>query len=207
MSDFLRRLYNQVDSAFDRRTLEIEQRYSRPGGNAKRPVTAAGAFARVKPLASELDRGALLKSIVSQAGVDRNGASPRWEFAFDLPARRAQLYCVWSLPLEASADDYGPALVEVNTRPFPAPDGPLRLLAREGKLLNRQLAGLWKEELRRNPFLPEPFRDSDAAAADFVSQGLDLEMEEFSLRTGRSPEGAFSWIAETRYETYFAVLA
>ena len=138
MSDFLRRLYNQVDSAFDRRTLEIERRYSRPGGNAKRPVTAAGAFARVKPLASELDRGALLKSIVSQAGADRNGASPRWEFAFDLPARRAQLYCVWSLPLEASADDYGPALVEANARPFPAPDSPLRLLAREGKLLNRQ---------------------------------------------------------------------
>jgi hypothetical protein len=80
-------------------------------------------------------------------------------------------------------------------------------MAKEGKVLHRQLVGLWKEETRRVSYLPDNFRDTDIVAADLSKQGLDLTQVEFSLSTGRSPEGHPSWIAQTRRRQYFTELS
>jgi hypothetical protein len=203
MSDTLRRLYNKIDIFFDRRAISTGIRLSRSIDTVNRPETAARAFEYIKPMAREFDRKACLKSILSQQGIDENGASSCWEYFFDLPTRRAQLLCEWSLPWNELTDDYGAAKIEFIIKPFPPVNSPIRQLVREGKLLHRQMIGLWEQEYRRRPDLPFKFRDTGAILADFLQQGLDVSQIEFSLRTGQSPQGSQCWIAQTRKTTYY----
>lgn len=162
------------------------------------------AYKSIQPIAQKLDRQAHLRSISSQEGLDKDGASSHWEFFFDLPQRRARLICDWFLPWNEATDNFGPATIEVVVNPFPPLDSPLRQLVKEGKLLHRQLIGLWKQECRRSSYLPSRFRDTDTVVAEFRQQGLDVTQVEFSLHTGQSPEGRPSWIAQTRRDRYYA---
>jgi hypothetical protein len=205
--DSLRRTFNAVDRLLDRRALLQEKRWTRNAGGARRPVTARGAFSQVLPEARSLDPGARLKSIVSQAGVDADGASAHWEFLFDLPSRRAHLLCEWVLGWDEAIDGYTAPHIAAATRPFPPPESPVRQLVMGGQLLHRQLIGMWERERRRRPDLPHKFRDSDAALADFVRQGLDVAVTEFSLCTGTAPEGQISWLAQTRDRSYIAAFS
>jgi hypothetical protein len=204
MSDTLRRLYNKVDIIFDRHAISRELSFSRPAENAKRPVTAGRAFENIQSLVRELDREARLKLIVSQQGINIDGTSSCWEFFFDLPKRRAQLLCEWDLPWNELTDNYGTANIKFNIKPFPSVDSPIRQLVREGKLLHRQMISLWKQECRRRPDLPYKFRETDVVLADFLHQGLDVAQDEFSLRTGQSPQGSHCWIAQARNATFYA---
>jgi hypothetical protein len=77
-------------------------------------------------------------------------------------------------------------------------------MVKEGKLLHRQMAGMWKQECRRRPNLPHEFRDTDVILAEFIEQGLDVSQTEFSLTTGQSPEDRLCWVAQTRRENYYA---
>ena len=203
MSDTLRRLYNKIDILFDRRAISQEDRFSRVLENVNQPRTASLAFKSILPVARKIDRKARLKSILSQQGIDGNGTSSYWEYFFDLPTRRAQLLCEWSLPRNQLTDEYGAAVIEYLIKPFPPADSPIRQMVREGKLLHRQMIGLWQQERRRRPDLPFKFRGTDVALADFSQQGLDVSQIEFLLRTGQSPQGSHCWIAQTRKTTYY----
>ena len=204
MNDALRRIYNTVDLLFDSRSFSQELRFSHAGGETKRPKTALQALNSIYPFARDLDRQARLKLIVSQQGINADGASPHWEFFLDLTQRRAHLICEWALSWNEEMDDYGPSSVEIAVKPFPSVDSPIRQLVTSGKLLHRQMVSMWKQECARLPGLPHKFRDTDAVLAEFVQQGLDVSQNEFSLRTGQSPEGYIRWIAQTRNATYYA---
>lgn len=204
MSQTIRRLFNSVDRLFDRRAIGEDLRFSRSGGKARQPITAGQAFQVIQPVMQNLDRSARLKRIVSQPGLNPEGASSHWEFFFDLPRRRAQVSCEWVLPWDAALDAHGSARIDTVVKPFPAPDSPIRQLVNNGELLHRQLYGLWEQERSRKPDLPFQFQDSDTALADFIQQGLDIGQDEFSLSTGFSSEGRACWIAQTRRKQYFA---
>lgn len=77
-------------------------------------------------------------------------------------------------------------------------------MVKDGLLLHAQLAGMWKQEMASRPNLPLQFRDTNLALADFIRQGLDFAVTEFSLTTGRSPEGTLGWIAQARRITFYA---
>jgi hypothetical protein len=203
VSDTLRRLYNAVDILFDHMAITQELRSTHDAGDPGKPTTTGQAFQRVRPIVRQLDRQARLKSIVSQQGLNQDGASAHWEFFFDLPQRRAHLVCEWILFWEETKDAYGPARITIFANPFPPPDSHLRQMVREGKLLHRQLIGLWKQECKRGTYLPEKFRNTDAVAVDLSRQGLDLTQHKFSLSTGQSPDGCLSWIAQTRRRQYY----
>lgn len=207
MSDSLRRIYNTVDVIFDSRAIVQETRSTRPGGGSNLPGTALQAFNRVLPHVLKLDRQARLKLIVSQQGAGLAGTSSHWEFFFDLVQRRAQLSADWILPWDEAIDGYGPAEVQIVVKPFPPVDSLLRQAVKEGKLLHKQLISMWGQECKRRPNLPHKFRDTDIVLADLSKQGLDTSQTEFSLRTGVSPKGQVSWIAETRNTTYYSPFA
>ena len=204
MSDLIRRLYNKVDSFFDRRALTREMSFSRRNEYVKLPSTAGSAYQDIKPVVQQLNRGARLKSIISQQGVNQDGTSSHWEFFFDLPDRRAKLVCDWVLPWDETSDSYMPVKLDFNLTPFPPLDSPVRHLVREGKLLHRQMITMWRHECKHLPDLPNKFRDTDSLHADFLQQGLDVTKIEFSLRTGQSLTNQLCWIAETRHVTYYA---
>lgn len=206
MSDSLRRLYNAIDSLFDRGALARDLRFSRAAGGSREPVTARAAFDSVRPAVRQLDRDARLKMIVSQNGIGPGGASPHWEFFFDLPQRRAQLVCEWRLPWDEAADGYGPAQIEIVAKPFPPENSPIRQLVKDGKLLHRQMIGMWQQELKRRPNLPQKFRDTDAVLADLRRQGLEPDQADFSLSTGLSPDGRLNWVAQTKNAAYYSAL-
>lgn len=207
MSDSLRRIYNAVDLLFDTRAISQESRYSRVSGESRFPKTALQAFNSIFPIALDLDRQARLKMIVSQQGVNVDGASAHWEFFFDLRQRRAQLVCEWRLLWDEDADDYGSAGIEVAVKPFPPVNSPIRRAVREGKLLHKQTIGMWDQECKRRPDLPNKFRDTKMVVTDFLQQGLDITQVEFSLSTGQSPQGQLSWIAQTRDTAYYCAFA
>jgi hypothetical protein len=184
MSNSLRRIYNSIDKLFDVSAITQELRYSRDGGEGRTPQTALQAFKFVKPVILELDRQFQLKMVTSQQGLTANGASAHWEFFFNLFRRRAVTVCEWILSWNEAIDDYGQAKIEITVNPFPAVNSPIRSAVREGKLLHRQMIGLWWQECKRRPTLPTQFRDTESALADFVRQGLDITQTEFSLSTG-----------------------
>lgn len=206
MSDALRRVYNQIDRLFDFRAIAEGSRSSRDGGETRRPVTAAQAFGQIRPFAYALDRQARLKMILSQQGVQLDGTSAHWEFFFDLTRRRAKLVCEWILPWDEAADGYKPARIDMAVNPFPPIDSPIRQAVREGKLLHRQMVGMWARECSRLPDIPRKFRDTDIAVEDFLRQGLVIDQAEFSISTGESPPGHLCWIVQSRDATYHAAL-
>ncbi|MBM3123979.1 MAG: hypothetical protein FJZ87_02775 [Chloroflexi bacterium] len=167
------------------------------------PCTAKTALNTILPTIKRYDHKALLKHILSQHGIDDQGASAHWEFFFDLSNRRAQAVCEWKLSWDEKADAYGPPRMMIAINPFPPENSPLRRMVREGHLLHRQLAGTWLEEVRRHPALPVHFRDTDIVLADFKKQGLDAGLMEFSLSTDASPDLGVRWAAHTRSRTYF----
>lgn len=207
MSDLFRRIYNAIDMRLDRKTIQEERRLTYAGVGTRHPVTACQALKHILPAVRVLDRQARLKSIVSQSGISIGGLSPHWEFFFDLPQRRARISAHWSLPWEADLDHYGPAGISLFVKPFPPANSYLRQLVKEGKLLHQQLTGLWQQECQKTDYLPDKFRDSDSAAAEFSQQGLDLTQVEFTLCTGQSPGGRPAWIAQTRRKQYYTGFA
>ena len=204
MSDALRRAYNAVDILFDARAIRQELHFSHELEEVRHPRSAYQAFRSIRPFVNKLDRRARLKMIVSQSGVDADGASAHWEFFFDLVQRRAHLICDWALSWDETKDTFGPAIVEITVRPFPSVDSPIRQLVASGKLLHRQMVGLWRQEYERSPALPKRFRDTDVLLADLKQQGLNVSQTEFSVRTGLSPEGRICWIAQTRKDIYYS---
>ncbi len=207
MSDTLRRIYNSIDRAFDGRAITQDLMYTRAGGGAGSPITALQAFQLAQAVVCELDRQYQLTMIVSQHGVNVNGASAHWEFFFNLLRRRAEATCEWVLPWNEALDGYGQAEIDMRVTPFPAVHSPIRAAVQDGKLLHRQMIGMWRRECERRPSLPVQFRDTDIALADFARQGLDIFRAEFSLTTGQSPHGRLSWIAQTRDAAYYSPFA
>lgn len=205
MTTRLRQLYNTADRFFDRRSITEDIGLTRPAGELRQPQTARQAWEKVRPVAREFDRRARLKMVVSQPGLDHRGASHHWEFFFDLPGRQAKLVGEWRLSWD-EAGDHGPAVIEITVQPFPPADSQLRKLVQAGHLLYRQLGGLWRQEMKRRPDLPEDFRDSDIVLEDLIGQGLDTANQEFSLSTGLAPNGRLCWIAQARRRTFYTSL-
>lgn len=204
----LRRLFNRLEQTFDRRSLKEVVRISRQTGQGAAPVTAREAFRTCLKEARTLDRGAKLRLIAApKIATGGDGTSRTWDLHFHLPRRRAQLACRWELPFDEAADDFGPARLEATATPFPAPGTPLVTLVDQGKMLYRQLNGLWLQERRRGRDLPHRFRDSDEVVAEFKAQGLNALDEEFTLGTRAEDARSAVWTAATRvttWETSFA---
>ncbi len=202
MIDKLRKIYNKIDTIFDRSALESEINRSYRLRAENKPVTAKTAFRLALLEAKRLDKHAALKMIVAPDGVDPTGKAIRWEFFFDLIQQRAKLICEWFLSWDAEADSFGPPQLVVKANPFPPADSPLHQLVSEGKLLHRQLNGFWQQERRRQPDLPHQFRDSDEALAALIRQGLSFDQEVTLSTTEHSSENESYWVAKSRYDTF-----
>jgi hypothetical protein len=202
MSDYLRRIYNRIERSFDRTALVHEMRIDRELRGAATLERASFAFAQILPIVTELDRSCRLKMIVAPQGVDRSGATFRWEFLFDLVRRRAKADAVWFLRWDDSSDAFKEARAQIVARPFAPSGSTLHRMVEEGKLLYPQLKGLWRQEHCRSAALPHTFCDSDRAMQALTRQGLDAEDMEFSLSTAVSAGGRFEWVARTRTQTY-----
>jgi hypothetical protein len=204
----LRRLFNRLDRAIDRRSLREVVRITRETGQGAEPVTARVAFQACLKVARSLDRGARLRLIAApKIATLADGTSRAWDFHFHLPRRRGVLACRWELPFDAAADDFGPARLDVTATPFPAPGSPMLTLVDQGKMLYRQLNGLWRMERRRARDLPHRFRDSDEVVAELAAQGLDATLDEVTLATRCDGDAPPVWTAATRdrtWETRFA---
>ena len=196
MIETLRRLYNAVDRLFDHGALKQEVQTSRDLIESH-PVTARNAFEVVWQAARQLDHNPHLKLIVGHE-VNPDGTARRWEFFFDLPTRRAKLACDWSLTWDASKDGFGRGRLIITAQPFPPAESIYYQIVRDGKLLHRQLIGLWNQELRRSPKLPLRFKDSSDVMAEFLQQGLDPAEAEFSFGTVQRSTGRPGWMARTR---------
>lgn len=204
MSDLLRRIYNKVDSLFDRKAVTDEITKKINITNYITPQTALKAYESVIKFVYKFDKQSKLKMIVSPEGTDEKGVSPQWEFFFDLAILRAKMVCVWKLDRDDQKDDYKHAVIHITIKPFPSIDSPVRQMVKEGKLLHKQMIGMWYQELKRTPSLSNKFIDTDIALGDFIKQGLDITQDEFSLSTGKNPNGKTCWIAQTRKKNYYS---
>jgi len=196
--DGLRCFYNSVEAFFDRHSLLEEVYLSRTIESQNKPVTARKAFLPCLSIAREFDRGAQLKLIVCpNDNIEQNGTSRQWEFFYDLPKLHAKMNCVWLLTWNEDADSFDTIDIEVVTRPFPPHDSPLRKLVKEGKILYRQLIGMWDAEYKRMANLPHHFRDSDDVMREFTQKGLNLTETKVTLiaegNKGKQP----IWKADT----------
>lgn len=196
-------MLNRFDKTLDRRSLKEVVRISRETGEGAAPVTARDAFRTCLKAARTLDRGARLRLIAApKIATGEDGTSRTWDFHFHLPRRRAQMACRWELPFDEAADDFGAARLDATATPFPAPGTPISTLVDQGKMLYRQLNGLWLQERRRGSDLPHRFRDSDEVLAELGAQGLDPLAEEFTLGTRANAAAAPVWTAATRDTTW-----
>jgi hypothetical protein len=201
--DGLRRIFNRLDRFLDRQSLKEIVRISRATGEAAAPVTARVAFRTCLKAARSLVGGARLRLIAApETATTESGTSRTWDFHFHLPRRRAQMACRWELPFDEAADDFGPARLDATATPFPAPGTLLVTLVEQGKMLHRQLNGLWLQERRRGRDLPHDFRDSDDVVAEFKAQGLDARYTDFTLGTRTDGAAAPVWTAATRDTTW-----
>ncbi|MDJ0832539.1 MAG: hypothetical protein QNJ69_03390 [Gammaproteobacteria bacterium] len=198
----IRRLYNKLGQAFDRQSLVSEEKSVHQLEDINDPLSAGQAFALVLPFARKLDRNPRLKLITAADGINIDGKASRWEFFFDLPGRRAKLECDWLLTWDDSADAFQGAQIEVRVQPFPPADNKLRQMVDQGGLLYQQLEGLWKQERKRTPDLPDKFRDSDIVIGELITQNKNLLDQELSLATGLNPQGRPCWLAQSRSDTF-----
>ena len=202
-ADAMRRVLNGFDRALDRRSLKEVVRISRATGEGAEPVTARVAFDACLKVARTFDRGARLRLIAAPGiATGGDGKSREWNVHFHLPRRRAELACRWHLPFDEADDDFAPARLDATATPFPAPGGLILTLVDQGKMLYRQLNGLWLMERRRARDLPHRFRDSDEVVAELAGRGLDATDTEFTFATGWADGGAPVWTAATRDRTY-----
>ena len=200
----MRRLVNRIDHLLDLRSLRAEDRKTLPAPSIAGPCTVRAAFDPALRHARRHDRGAQLKRIVSPNGLFPNGTSDRWEFLFHLPSRRGIANIELQI-LEVEDSGWSPehtATWSVWVRPFPTREAALYRMMQEGKLLYRQFEGHWRQEMRRSPPLPWSFRDSDEALQDFVVQGLDPTIHEFSFASRLGAGGHPVWAAHGRHEEW-----
>lgn len=194
----LRRLYNSVETRFDRRVLNQETRIVRQSDSSRNPLTVREALTKIWPVIQELDEEAYLKAISAPAGVDAFGRSSRWNFMFELHNRRARLYCCWILPPiadgEAVAEKHNP-IIDAKVKPFPPEDSVYRQMVAQGKMLCHELTELWHQERKRRPDLPTQFRDSDVVIRELTQKGLDITTHRFTLSTSKATTGRLSWMA------------
>lgn len=133
-------------------------------------MTAHQAWAAVAPLVRELDRNARLTLIASGLDMNHEGRSRTWEFIFLLPQRN--LTVMFSLePDPQSADvDNSPCILTQRINQASSVDA------------NR-------------PVLPDRFRDSPDAVAEFSSHGVDFVSgpSDMKLEGRMLPSGEAVW--------------
>lgn len=206
MSDRLRRIYNQIDRAFDRSALTEVAEARFPITGLQDPLTCRHALEEVLPKARTFDGSAVLKMAASEPGLQPGGLSFMWEFFFDLPKRRAKLACQLKIGDGPSTTREPGDALYFRATPFPAVNSPFRAMATEGKLLHRQLIGQWNAERRRTPDMPARFRDSDVVYEHLLRAGLDPQMDEHSFSSGVREDGRLGWQAQTRRQTFWVDL-
>lgn len=191
----LRRLLNQIDRRLDRDSLSapVSINEKLPGGGV--PCLVSHALERSVREAHKHDPNARLKHVLAPEGAASDGAARRWEFVFDLPARRAKMLSQWYLNGDTQFGRFGRECFDVTLKPFPLQGSPLAVGVDEGKLPYSHCAVAWREERRRTPDLPLEMRDSDAVMADLQRQGL-AEGARFMLRNALGPSGAAVWLVQ-----------
>lgn len=146
----------------------------RPG-----PMTAHESWAMVRPVAKQLDAGALLTLVTSGLDISPEGRSFSWEYLFLLPGIRART--LMSVSPSEDTDDIDTAAIYLVQRLHPASD----------------------DELNIDAALPERFRDSpevvaelSAGGVDFVAGPSDMKLESRLLASGEAVWVTYYWDEE-----------
>lgn len=177
MQQKLRRVLNNLDDFFDKKSIDTSMTKRGKVPNVLLPISAHGAFNIIWPLVKKYDKKALLHILTSGEDITEEGLSTQWVFSFDLPNRQAMLVTELYEDEEAKNEQHTETYLELSIIPFAAKDSSLSTMARDGKILKREIRSQWQERLRLRQYLPLEFIDSSKAI-----KSLGLEKHNIDLK-------------------------
>lgn len=201
MSEGIRRLYNRVDRALDRRALRGPLRHEEPIEGSS-PLTARRVYDLAMRWARSLDTRARCHSMsAGHEDLHHDGSAREWVFLFDLPQRRATAIVEVGIVSDEMADESGDcasaARFQAAATPVLRPGSALDTMVRDGKLLYAAACAQAARDMESRRALPGEFRDSPDVCTELEAQGLDLTQVEASL-TVAWRAGIPVWVATDR---------
>lgn len=178
MQDKFRRVLNNLDTFFDKKSIDTSVTKRGRVPQVTVPLSAHGAFKIIWPLVEKYDKKALLHVLTSGEDITEEGLSNQWVFSFDLPKRQAMLVAEL---YEDEVDNSEGTFLELSVIPFAAKDSSLSIMARDGKILRKEIRSQWQERLRLRQYLPLEFIDSSKAIKSLAlaEHNIDLKDENF----------------------------
>lgn len=176
MQEKFRRILNKVDTFFDKKVIDTSSTKRGKVPQVRLPLSAHGAFTIIWPLIKKYDKKALLHVLTSGEDITEEGLSTQWVFSFDLPKRQAMVVAeLYEDELETGTQ------LELSIIPFAAKDSSLSIMARDGKILRREIRSQWQERLRLRQYLPLEFVDSSKAikSLELETHNIDLKDENY----------------------------
>ncbi len=179
MQQKFRRVLNNLDSFFDKKSIDVSVTKRGRVPQVLLPLSAHGAFKIIWPLVKKYDKNALLHVLTSGEDITEEGLSNQWVFSFDLPKRQAMLVAELYEDEESETDTNTVTFLELSVIPFAAKDSSLAIMAQDGKILKREIRSQWQERLRLRQYLPLEFIDSSKAikSLDLKTHNIDLKDE------------------------------
>lgn len=182
MQDNFRRILNNLDSLIDRRSIDTSVTKRGRIPQVSSPLSAHGAFKIIWPLVSKYDKKALLHILTSGEDITEEGLSNQWVFSFDLPKRQAMLVAE-IYEDDNEADPKAATFLEISVIPFAAKDSSLSIMARDGKILRKEIRSQWQERLRLRQYLPLEFIDSNKAIKSLALEQHNINLQDENFMT------------------------
>lgn len=123
------------------------------------------ALAEARRLAEDLDPAARVNRIAADEGLAADGTASRWELAFDLVDRMAELDVVVTFVWEESSRRWGSGVAALDLHAFPSAGSELERMLVRGEIPRRRLPGLWRQTLAERRPLPPVMPDAGEAIA------------------------------------------
>jgi len=177
MQDNFRRVLNNLDTFFDKKSIDTSVTKRGRVPQVLLPLSAHGAFKIIWPLVAKYDKKALLHVLTSGEDITEEGLSNQWVFSFDLPKRQAMLVA------ELYEEENDGTFLELSVIPFAAKDSSLAVMARDGKILRKEIRSQWQERLRLRQYLPLEFIDSSKAIKSLALAENNIDLKDENCMT------------------------
>ncbi len=177
MQEKFQRVLNKLDALFDKKSITASATKRGRVSQVNLPLSAHGAFRIIWPLVEKYDKKALLHVLTSGEDISEEGLSSQWVFSFDLPKRQAMLVAELYEEDNHKGDNQANTVLELSIIPFAAEDSSLAIMARDGRILRKEIRSQWQERLRLRQYLPLEFVDSKKAmkSLDLKNQNIDIK--------------------------------
>ena len=183
MQQKLRRVLNNLDSFFDKKSIDFSVTKRGRVPQVLLPLSAHGAFKIIWPLVKKYDKNALLHVLTSGEDITEEGLSNQWVFSFDLPKRQAMLVAELYEDEEPDTNTKALTFLELSVIPFAAKDSSLAIMAQDGRILRREIRSQWQERLRLRQYLPLEFIDSSKAIKSLGLEAHNIDLKDENCMT------------------------